>query len=145
MKQFFIIAGVALTLVACGSKNTTDSATQQEPVAEHSHEGCDNHDHVVTVVGVAQQGDAASGLISVVKLDGGETVQFDYSLSNPDKIAAWEAGDTVTVFIDHHHHGVHHHDSITAIKIGNHVCVAHDHEHGHDHAHGHNEDCEHNH
>ena len=60
-------------------------------------------------MGVAQEGDAASGEITVVKIDAADTVTYNYSSANQDKIAAWMPGDTVTLFIDHHHHGDHHH------------------------------------
>lgn len=147
MKKLFIIAGVSIALTACGSKNptqATDAHDHEHETAEHVHdEACQHHDHNISVVGVAQEGDASSGKITIVKINDGQTATFDYTTSNPDKIAAWIAGDTVTVFIDHHHHGEHHHDSITAIKIGAHQCSGH--EHNHDHAHEHSEDCNHQH
>lgn len=145
MKKLLIIAGASIALAACGSKNTSETATthdhEHETVAHVHNDACEHHNHSVTVVGVAQEGDAASGKITLAKIEDGQVETFDYSSSNPDKIAAWIAGDTVTVFIDHHHHGEHHHDSITAIKIGAYQCSSHEHEHNHEHG----ENCNHQH
>ena len=149
MKKFLVILGVSLAVMACGSKNAGEETAQHnheadEHAAECAHEHQCDHNHGVQVVGVAQEGDAASGVITVVKIDAADTVTYNYSSANQDKIAAWMPGDTVTLFIDHHHHGDHHHDSIMAIKIGNHACAGHNHEHEHEH-HEHGAECNHQH
>lgn len=143
MKKLFLVAAISMALAACTSK--ADNAHEGHNHAdgqctEHSHEGhnhadgqCAEHGHTVKVVGIAQEGNAEQGKITIVKMHGGETATYDYSKSNPDKIAAWIPGDTVTIFIDHHHHGNHHHESVTAVKIGDMGC-SHNHE-GHNHEH----------
>ncbi|MBQ9077015.1 MAG: hypothetical protein IJY31_04145 [Muribaculaceae bacterium] len=143
MKKLMIVAAVALTVTACGNK--ADKSGEQhveEAVAECGHEHA-HHGHEMAIAGIAQGTDTVAGQITIVKLSDGETQTFDYASSNPDKIAAWQAGDTVTVFVHHHHHGDVAHDSIAAVKIGNYecrhehgTCDGHDHgHHDHDHAH----------
>lgn len=153
--KFLNIAAIAVAISACSS-STTDKAAGEvhdsTTCTEHSHahehaqgEACEGHAHGVIVVGVAQQGDYTSGKIEIVTIPSGEKKEFDYKSSNQDKIAAWKAGDTVSIFIDHHHHGDHAHDSITAIKLGaKEMPTAHNHE-SHDHAHENCEDHDHNH
>ena len=160
MKVFklFSIAAIAIAITSCASsgsdKNAAEGAHDTTACTEHNHEhehahgdACEGHNHEMVVVGIAQQGDYTSGKIAIKTLNG-ENKEFDYSKSNQDKIAAWQAGDTVSIFIDHHHHGENAHDSITAIKLGVKECAnahnhedheLHDHENcdGHDH-HGHN-------
>ena len=167
MKVFklFSIAAIAIAITSCASsgsdKNAAEGAHDSTACTEHNHEhdhgdACEGHNHEMVVVGVAQQGDYTSGKITISTVPGGEKKEFDYTKSNQDKIAAWQAGDTVSIFIDHHHHGENAHDSITAIKFGvkecagthNHEgnehhdhenCDGHDHENcdGHDHNHKH--------
>ncbi len=143
MKKYMIVAIAAMALVACGSKNEKQVDGHVETV-EHEHH---NHAQEIMVAGVAQSTDTVANNITIVKLHDGTTQTFDYSSTNPDKIAAWQAGDTVTVFLHHYHHGNEAHDSITAVKIGNFECNQHEHEtcaakhdhecsgHGHHHAH----------
>lgn len=143
MKILIPVAAVAVILTACGSR-TENTVAQHEGIVEH---GCAAHSHGIMVAGVAQADDSVANHITVVKLHDGTVQTFDYSSSNPDKIAAWQAGDTVTVFLHHHHHGTEAHDSVTAIKIGNFECRHHGHDaccdghnhggHGHDHEHHH--------
>lgn len=146
MKRLMIIAVAAMILSACGSKNDKTEARHSEAV-EHEHHGHAHHSHEMMIAGVAQPTDTVAGHITIVKLHDGETQTFDYTTSNPDKIAAWQAGDTVTVFLHHHHHGEEAHDSVTAIKIGKFECKHHDHDacpDGHDHdGHGHNHEHHH--
>ena len=144
---------IAISIASCsstGSDNASVEAAHDSTACtehNHNHEG-HNHNHGIVVVGVAQEGDYTSGKITITTLPCGETKEYDYSASNQDKIAAWQKGDTVSIFIEHHHHGEAAHDSITAIKIGgtpcatphnheghNHEC--HEHEHGHEHNHAH--------
>ena len=163
--KFISIFAIAAAISACNSTSSetnadahdTTTCTEHEHGHGHDHghahsEDCNGHNHENIIVGIAQKGDYKSGKISVKTLDG-ESKEFDYSKSNQDKIAAWQAGDTVSIFIDHHHHGEKAHDSITAIKIGqmsnapaNHSddCKEHSHENcdGHDH---HDHEHEHNH
>ncbi len=138
------VAAVAVILTACGSK-TENTAIQHEETVEH---GCAVHSHEMMIAGVAQADDSVANHITVVKLHDGTVRIFDYSSSNPDKIAAWQAGDTVTVFL-HHNHGEEAHDSVTAIKIGNFECRHHEHDAScdrHDHeAHEHNHEHHHAH
>ena len=138
MKKIFLMALVVVGLSACNtSENKEVKHEETEHNHSHEHDGC-GHSHEVRVVGVAQEGDAASGEVAIKKLDDGSVVTYDYKNSNQDKIAAWLPGDTLTVFIHHHHHGATAHDSITAIKIGNMPCTDHSHDHhNHDHAHDH--------
>ena len=149
------IVAIAAAVSACSSTSADkaagelhDSTTCTEHNHAHGHahgESCEDHAHELIVVGVAQQGDYNSGKIEIVTIPSGEKKEFDYKSSNQDKIAAWKAGDTVSVFIDQHHHGDHAHDSITAIKLGvkempaEHRHDGHDHENcdGHDHNHAH--------
>ena len=151
MKKFMIIAVAAMAMTACGSK-TENTADRHDEATEHEHHHDMNchHAHEIAIAGVAQATDSVDGHITIVKLLDGQQQTFDYSSANPDKVAAWQPGDTVTVFL-HHHHGEEAHDSITAIKIGNHDCCPHghgacpeghehecpDHEHGHEHHHAH--------
>ena len=134
MKKLFIVAAISMVLAACGGK--ADNAHEGH---NHDNGECTEHNHgndhgeVMKVVGIAQEGDAEQGKITIVKMHGGQTATYDYSKSNPDKIAAWIPGDTVTIFIDHHHHGNHHHESVTAVKIGYMGC-SHNHD-GHNHNH----------
>ncbi|MBR5332680.1 MAG: hypothetical protein IKV32_05250 [Muribaculaceae bacterium] len=141
---------IAISIASCsstGSKASVEDAHDSTTCTEHNHnhEG-HNHNHGIVVVGVAQEGDYTSGKISITTIPCGETKEFDYTTSNQDKIAAWQKGDTVSIFIEHHHHGEAAHDSITAIKIGetpcaaphnheghNHGCNEHEHEHNHTH------------
>ncbi len=135
MNKLLIVTGLSILMAACGSKKENETVLSHDAVevaTEHEH-----HGHGVEIVGIAQEGEPASGKITIVGLNGGESSTYDYSTSNPDKIAAWIAGDTVTIFMEHHHHGDHHHDSITAIKIGNHACIGHEHEHSIDCGHQH--------
>lgn len=146
MKKYIIVAIAAMALVACGSKNEKQVDGHVETV-EHEYHSHVNHAHEVMVAGIAQSTDTVANHITIVKLHDGTTQTFDYSSTNPDKIAAWQAGDTVTVFLHHHHHGNESHDSITAVKIGNFECNQHEHEtcaeehdhecNGHDHHHAH--------
>lgn len=159
MKVFKIlsIVAIAAAISACSSSTADKSVGElhdSTACAEHEHshdhghvhEGaCDGHAHELIVVGVAQQGDYSSGKIEIVTIPSGEKKEFDYKSSNQDKIAAWKAGDTVSIFIDHHHHGDHAHDSITAIKLGaKEMPAAHGHE-GHNHDHENCEGHDHNH
>lgn len=142
---------IAISIASCsstGSDNASVEAAHDSTTCtehNHNHEG-HNHNHGIVVVGVAQEGDYTSGKITIATLPCGETKEYDYSASNQDKIAAWQKGDTVSIFIEHHHHGEAAHDSITAIKIGGTPCTApHNHEE-HDHeCHEHEHDHEHNH
>lgn len=133
------IAAIAIAISACTSSNNGKSVTEDShdstTCTEHAHHTeCHNHNHEMVVVGVAQQGDYSSGKITIATIPGGETKDFDYSKSNQDKIAAWQTGDTVSIFIDHHHHGEMAHDSITAIKLGVKECSTESHNHeGHEH------------
>lgn len=166
MRKFKLLSifAIAAAISACNSTSSETNADAHDTTTctEHDHghghgpdhghahgEECNGHNHENIVVGIAQKGDYKSGKISIKTLNG-ESKEFDYSKSNQDKIAAWQAGDTVSIFIDHHHHGEKAHDSITAVKIGqvsnapaNHSddCKGHDHEnceeHDH-HDHGHN-------
>lgn len=155
--KYISIAFVAVAISACSdsgekSGDTTDCDSNcTEATHEHNHDGhahgdeCNGHNHGNTIVGIALPGDYKSGKISIKTLDG-EQKEFDYTKSNQDKVAAWKAGDTVSIFIDHHHHGEVAHDSITAIKIGaiatKNVDNAHQHNHdnceGDEHNHSHN-------
>ncbi len=146
------IAAITFAITSCTSSGADKSASEanhdstactEHEHHNHAHETEHHHHHGVIVVGIAQDGDYQSGKISILPLNGGEKKEFDYSKSNQDQIAAWQAGDTVSIFIDHHHHGEVAHDSITAIKFGIKECSeAHNHEHEH-HSH---ENCnEHNH
>lgn len=149
------IAAIATAINACSSSTadktsgeTCDTATcTTHDHHDHAHgEACDDaHNHEMVVVGVAQESDYKSGKITIATINGNEKKEFDYTKSNQDKMAAWQAGDTVSIFIDHHHHGEASHDSITAIKLGvakastkshsHENCDGHDHNHEHYHAH----------
>ena len=150
------IAAIAVGISACSNSATTTSSNEgtcADTCTTHNHEhnhghahgdACEGHNHEMVVVGVAQQGDYKSGKITINTLSG-ERKDFNYKESNQDKIAAWQAGDTVSIIIDHHHHGDKAHDSIVAIKIGEVKTAAHAHENcegegheHHDHDHGHN-------
>lgn len=155
MKAFKILSIVAIAAVVSScSSSTADKAAGElhDSTActehEHSHDhgaACEGHAHELIVVGVAQQGDYTSGKIEIATIPSGEKKEFDYKSSNQDKIAAWKAGDTVSIFIDHHHHGDHAHDSITAIKLGaKELSASHNHE-GHDHGHENCDGHDHNH
>ena len=155
--KFLSILAIAAAISACSNNASTDKSSQEacsDTCTSHNHEhnhghahgdACEGHNHEMVVVGVAQQGDYKSGKITIKTLNG-ESKDFNYKQSNQDKIAAWQAGDTVSIFMVHHHHGDKAHDSITAIKLGN-LSVGkakdanHNHEncdgHGHDHDHGH--------
>lgn len=139
MKKILLTMFVVVGLSACNTSEKKEAHTQ-EVEHNHNHDGEEcSHSHEMHIVGVAQGGDAASGLITIKKMDDGNIVTYDYKNSNQDKIAAWLPGDTVTIFIHHHHHGEVAHDSITAVKIGNMPCTDHNHDHHHDHDHhGHN-------
>lgn len=151
--KFLSIFAIATLIGACSNSSTethveshdTATCTEHEHGQEHGHEhGEDCANLKSIVVGIAQKGDYTSGKISIKTLDG-ETKDFDYKKSNQDKIAAWQAGDTVSIVFGHHHHGEAAHDSITAIKLGAIAPKAakcddaHQHEHencdGHDHKH----------
>lgn len=127
MKKLFLTAMLSIVLVSCG--NNEQHATKQ--CTEHNHD----HNHAVKVVGIAQEGNADSGKITIANIHGGEVKTFDYSKSNPDKIAAWITGDTVTIYIEQHNHGNHSHASVTKIKIGDYGCTHNEHSHSHE---GHN-------
>lgn len=149
------IVAIAVAISACSSSTSDKAAgeahdsttcTEHNHTHEHAHSGaCEGHAHELIVVGVAQQGDYTSGKIEIATIPSGEKKEFDYKSSNQDKIAAWKAGDTVSIFIDHHHHGDHAHDSITAIKLGaKELSASHNHE-GHDHGHENCDGHDHNH
>ncbi len=155
--KFLSIAAIATAISACSSStadkasgetcDTATCATHNHHEHGHSHahgEACDNaHNHEMVVVGIAQEGDYKSGKITIATINGNEKKEFDYTKSNQDKMAAWQAGDTVSIFFDHHHHGEASHDSITAIKLGiakgsakshsHEKCDEHDHNHVHVH------------
>jgi hypothetical protein len=132
--------GIAATVFALAS---CSSGSNENGKAANDSTTCTEHNHENIVVGVAHEGNYESGKITITTIPGCEPRDFDYSKSDPGKIAAWQAGDTVSIFIDHHHHGEAAHDSITAIKLGVHECTAHSHEghshecNGHDHDHNH--------
>ncbi len=133
---------MTLTVIGLSACNTSENKEVMHIETEHQHvhdgEEC-NHSHEMRIVGVAQEGVATDGKITIKKLDDANVATYDYKNSNQDKIAAWLPGDTVTIFIHHHHHGEVAHDSITAVKIGNMPCTDHNHDHHHDHDHhGHN-------
>ncbi len=136
------IAALTLAISSCASSGADKSASE----ASHDTTTCTTHEHHhnnTIIIGVAQEGNYASGKITVTTIPGCEPKEFDYSKSNQDQIAAWQAGDTVSIFIEHHHHGEMAHDSITAIKLGVKECSeAHNHEHEH---HNHNNCNEHKH
>lgn len=136
------IAALTLAISSCASSGADKSASE----ASHDTTTCTTHEHHhnnTIIIGVAQEGNYASGKITVTTIPGCEPKEFDYSKSNQDQIAAWQAGDTVSIFIEHHHHGEMAHDSITAIKLGVKECSeAHNHEHKH---HNHNNCNEHKH
>lgn len=136
------IAALTLVISSCASSGADKSASE----ASHDTTTCTTHEHHhnnTIIIGVAQEGNYASGKITVTTIPGCEPKEFDYSKSNQDQIAAWQAGDTVSIFIEHHHHGEMAHDSITAIKLGVKECSeAHNHEHEH---HNHNNCNEHKH
>lgn len=131
------IAAIVVAMAACTPSNSETSATEDNhdstTCTEHAHHHAEfhNHNHEMIVVGIAQQGDYSLGKITITTIPGGELKDFDYSKSNQDKIAAWQTGDTVSIFIDHHHHGEMVHDSITAIKLGVKECSAKSHNHAH--------------
>ena len=136
------IAAITFAITSCTSSGAEKSASE----ANHDTTTCTTHEHHhnnTLIIGVAQEGNYASGKITITTIPGCEPKEFDYSKSNQDQIAAWQAGDTVSIFIEHHHHGEMAHDSITAIKLGVKECSeAHNHEHEH---HNHNNCNEHNH
>ena len=139
------IAATVFALASCssGSNENGKTANDSTTCTEHNHECSDSHEcgdnHEIVVVGIAHEGNYESGKITITTIPGCEPRDFDYSKSDPGKIAAWQAGDTVSIFIDHHHHGEAAHDSITTIKLGVHECAAHSHE-------GHSHECsDHNH
>lgn len=139
MNKLFLTAMLSIVLVSCGNKvadNNERHATEQ--CTGHSHEGDNhNHSHAVKVVGIAQEGNADSGKITIAKIHGEGVQTFDYSKSNPDKIAAWIAGDTVTIYLEQHNHGNHSHSSVTKVKIGDYGCSHNDNYHNDNHE-GHN-------
>lgn len=146
------IAAITFAITSCTSSEADKSASEanhdttactEHEHHHHAHEAEHHHEHGVIVVGVAQDGDYQSGKITILPLNGGDKKEFDYSKSNQDQIAAWQAGDTVSIFIDHHHHGEVAHDSITAIKLGVKECSE---AHNHEHEHHNHENCnEHSH
>lgn len=140
MIKILSIAFFALSIISCSSssqKTHNEEAHSNGSCTEHNHQHHDgehHHHHGMVVVGIAQEGDYASGKIAISLIGSNESKEFDYTKSNQDKIAAWQGGDTVSIFIDHHHHGDVAHDSITAIKIGAVACNEATHEH-HNHKH----------
>lgn len=140
--KLFSIAAIAFAITSCSSSgsdksdseacNDTTTCNEHEH-HDHAHEVECHHNHGSIIVGIAQEGDYQSGKISILPMNGGDKKEFDYSKSNQEQIAAWQTGDTVSIFIDHHHHGEVAHDSITAIKFGVKECSKAHHEHEHEH------------
>ena len=132
------IAAITFAITSCTSSGAEKSASE----ANHDTTTCTTHEHHhnnTLIIGVAQEGNYASGKITITTIPGCEPKEFDYSKSNQDQIAAWQAGDTVSIFIEHHHHGEMAHDSITAIKLGvKECCEAHNNE---IHEHHNHENC----
>lgn len=142
------LATFVLAIISCTSASSDKEASDScdinsiESNGAHNHiENCSGHHHETVIVGIAQNGDYKSGKITITTIPDNEIKEFNYINSNQDKIAAWQAGDTVSIFVNHHHHGNVAHDSITAIKFGikSNTCNldhGHNHEH-HDHGHNH--------
>ena len=141
------ISAAIFALASCAS-----SSNEKNGAANDSTTCFNNHDcatcplnNGIVVTGVAQEGDYEKGQITITTIPGCEPKTFDYSNSDPDQIMAWQAGDTVSIFIESHQHGDVAHDSITAIKPGtapvcphshnheghSHECSDHDHNHSH--------------
>ncbi len=146
--KFCGIVAIAIAITSCASSSSekaTEDAHDSTVCTEHNHSNCaeGHHSHGKVVIGVAQEGDYASGKITITTIPGCEPKEFDYSKSNQDQIAAWQAGDTVSIFIDCHNHGGESCDSVVAIKFGVKECTSgHNHEEhencdGHDHSHKH--------
>lgn len=139
VSKFIAFTAIAIASTSCSSssneKNHSEEAQDVATCTEHNHNHNSNgHHHEIVAVGIALDGDYTSGKIAILQLGSNDTTEFDYSTSNQDKIAAWQTGDTVSIFIEHHHHGDEAHDSITAIKIGAESCT-HPHNEHHHHAH----------
>lgn len=142
--KFIAFTAIAIASTSCSSSSNENAHSEEThdvaTCTEHNHDHhSKGHHHEMVVVGVALEGDYTSGKIAILSLGSNDTTEFDYSTSNQDKIAAWQTGDTVSIFIEHHHHGDVAHDSITAIKLGAVACAepAHKHEHHKQHHHAH--------